>query len=98
MWSPTMNFKDPFFYQNNSFVETGLLGDLLVLFLLFPQPRPLIRVQIFDARQSGTNSKEFDTVDHTGPRMVPSSDWLDSCCYKKTQRRINICPSSCHNG
>ena len=84
--------------QNNSFARIGLLGDLLVWFSLCPHPRPLIRVRKICALQSVTNSKEFDTVDHTGPRMVPSSDWPDSCCYKKTQPRINICPSACHNG
>ena len=89
--------KVPSACQSNSFVGIGLLGDSLVWPLLSPQPRPLVWVRIFYALRSGTNSKEFDIIDHIRLQMVPFSNWPNSCCYKKTQLKPSICPNFCHN-
>ena len=84
-------------YQSSSFAWTELPSNSPRSLSLFLQLWPLNQVQMLCTLQSVTNSKEFDTADHTRPRKVPSSDWLDSCYSKKTSPWINICPNFCHN-
>jgi hypothetical protein len=42
------------------------------------------------------NTTEFDTYDHTTSQMVPSSRFLDRCCYRRTRHTTYSYPNSFH--
>jgi hypothetical protein len=39
----------------------------------------------------------FDTSFHIGLQRVPSSGWIDNCCYEQTLPKGGTYPSSCRN-
>jgi hypothetical protein len=44
------------------------------------------------------NSPSFLHILAHRPRMVPSSDYIGSCCCRRTLLRRDTCPNSYHNG
>src|SRR5438034_9292226 len=69
-----------------------LVSAALVVLLLSKS-----RVQLSDFLQSDSRTKVFCTCVHIGPQTVTSSNWLDSCCYRRTQRMADSCPNFDHS-